>query len=448
MGTAMSQDDPFASPDLDKTIIMPSPGGRVPPAARSTGLWQSTAFTASPLAAMANAEEATEMTGLNPLISAANPLLNSVPQLRMTLQHANLSGLRDSLVQHIKIFESRAKASGISPEKVIAARYALCTLLDETIASTPWGSSEWGKYSLLVIFHNEAAGGEKFFQLLAKLAETPKANRDLLELMYVCLSSGFEGRYRLMANGKAQLDTLRERLAQILGKERGAFEHDLSPRWQATSIKRAKLFALLPLWVVSALCGLILLVTYSSLSFLLNNASDPVFAQIQSIQTQKNVIPTRVSAPPASATPVLSEFLAREIRQGTVTVRDQDGHSIVTLLGDGIFAPGSTTVSERFVPILTRIAQVLDTLSGPIQILGHTDSQPIRSARFPSNWHLSQERAHSVMQLLTHTGQLENRLSAEGRADAEPIAPNDTPAGRAQNRRVEIIVFSGPHSIR
>lgn len=425
----MSQDDPFASPDSDKTIIMPSPGGRVPSAARSTGTWQSAAM-----------EEPAEVTGLNPLLSAANPLLNSVPQLRMTLQHPNPSGLRDALVHHIKTFENRARASGIPPEKVIAARYALCTLLDEAIASTPWGSSEWGKYSLLVTFHNEAAGGEKFFQLLVKLAETPGKNRDLLELMYVCLSLGFEGRYRLITNGKAQLDTLRERLAQILGKERGPFEHDLSPRWQATSIKRAGLFALLPLWVVSALCGLILLATYSGLSFLLSNASDPVFAQIQSIRAQ-NAIPERTPTPPASTTPTLSKFLAPEIRQGTVAVHARNGYSVITLLGDGVFAPGSTTVSESFVPVLARIAQVLATLPGSIQILGHTDSQPIRSARFPSNWHLSQERAHSVMQLLDHTDLLKNRLSAEGRADAEPVASNSTPAGRAQNRRVEIVVF-------
>lgn len=436
----MNQDDPFASPDLDKTVIMPSPGGRVPPAARSTSLWQSAAFMATSSSGMTNAEDFSEITGLSPLVTAANPLLNSVPQLRMTLQHANPSGLRDSLVQHIKLFESRAKASGISPEKVIAARYALCTLLDETIASTPWGNSEWGKYSLLVTFHNEAAGGEKFFQLLTKLAETPKANRDLLELMYICLSSGFEGRYRLMTNGKAQLDILRERLAQILSRERGTFERDLSPHWQATLIKRPRLFALLPLWVLSALCGLILLVTYSGFSFLLNNASDPIFAQIQSIQAQ-HMIPGRISAPPASTTPVLRKFLAREIQQGLITIRDKEGHSLITLLGDGVFAPGSATVSERFTLILARIAEILGTSPGSVQILGHTDSQPIRSTRFPSNWHLSQERAHSVMQRLIHTGLPESRLSAEGRADAEPIAPNNTPAGRAQNRRVEIAVF-------
>lgn len=438
----MNQDDPFASPDLDKTIILPTPGGRTPPSAQSNSPPRS---TPSSFDNLAEVEEATEIKGLNPLIAAANPLLNSVSQLRMTLHHTDPSRLRDYLIQRIKTFESHAKASGIPPEKVIAARYALCTLLDETIASTPWGSSDWGKHSLLVIFHNEAFGGEKFFQLLTKLLENVKANRDLLELMYICLTLGFEGRYRVIENGKAQLDALRERLAQILGKERNAYERDLSPRWHAAPIKGNKIFLLLPLWVLSALCGSILLATYFSFSFLLNNASDPVYSQIQSIQT-KNSVPKQIPFSQPIRNPVLNEFLSKEIQEGLVSVRNENDRAIITLLGDGIFSPGSATISQRFVATLERIAEALDPLTGQVKIIGHTDNQPIHSVRFPSNWHLSQERAHSVMQLLVKMGLLTSRLSAEGRADAEPIASNSTPEGRARNRRVEIVVF-GPRSI-
>ena len=205
----MSQDDPFASsPDSDRTVIIPSPGRRA-----------TTPAQAAPSSATPRIELGASVLvgGLNPLIAAANPLLDLVPQLRSTLQHADPSGLRDYLAQNIKSFESRAKAAGVASEKVIAARYALCTLLDETAASTPWGGSGlWAKCSLLVTFHSEAWGGEKFFQLLAKLAENPAGNRDLLEFMYVCLSLGLEGRYRVIDNGKAQLNALTERLAQML----------------------------------------------------------------------------------------------------------------------------------------------------------------------------------------------------------------------------------------
>jgi len=430
----MSQDDPFQPSDPDSTVILPSPGGRAAPAAGASS-WPG----AGSAATIRETGEKIPASGLNPLIAAANPLLNLVPQLRATLQYADPSGLKDFIAQNIKSFEMQARAAGVAPEKIIGARYALCTLLDETAASTPWGSGVWPSHSLLVMFHGEAWGGEKFFQLLAKLAENPKANRDLLEFMYVCLSLGFEGRYRVQENGKAQLESGRERLAQLLDRERGEYERDLSPHWQPTAVKRARVLTLLPAWVLGALCGLVMLAGYLTFSFLLNNASDPVFAQIESIRI-KNPLPK--PAPLPAVEPRLAEFLAREIREGLVAVRDEDGSSIVTLRGDGLFAPGSATISPSFVPVLERIAYALNSVPGLVKITGHTDDQPIRSIRFPSNWHLSQERAISVMQLLTEKGTLASRLTAEGRADAEPIAANDSAAGRARNRRVEITLYA------
>jgi type VI secretion system protein ImpK len=431
----MSQDDPFSSLDSDKTVIMPSPGGRAAPQGQSSNNWHTTSSSSPGIKDVA---ESAASAGLNPLIAAANPLLDIVPQVRTTLQHPDPSGLRDFIAQNIKAFETRAKSAGVSSEKVIAARYALCTLLDEAAASTPWGSGIWAKHSLLVMFHNEAWGGEKFFQLLAKLAENPKANRDLLEFMYICLALGFEGRYRVVENGRAQLDALRERLARLVDKERGEYERDLSPRWQAAPIARAKILVLLPAWVLAALCGLIMLTAYLSFSFMLNKASDPVFAKIQSIRV-KNPVPEPV--PLRAAEPRLAEFLAREISEGLVSVRDEDGRSVITLKGDGLFAPGSATISPGFLPVLERIAIALNSVPGQVKVTGHTDDQPIRSVRFPSNWHLSKERALSVMQILAEKGTLQSRLTAEGRADAEPITFNSTPADRARNRRVEITLY-------
>ncbi|MGH8763555.1 MAG: DotU family type VI secretion system protein [Nitrosospira sp.] len=421
---------------------MPSPGGRTVPPGQPANNRHTTDSSSS---GVKEIDQLSAAAGLNPLIAAANPLLNIVPQLRATLQHPDPSGLRDFIAQNIKAFESRAKAAGVTSEKVIAARYALCTLLDEAAASTPWGSGMWSKHSLLVMFHNEAWGGEKFFQLLGKLAENSGVNRDLLEFMYVCLALGFEGRYRVLENGKAHLDALRERLASLLKKERGEYERDLSARWQAAPVKRAKILVLLPVWVWTALCGLIMLTVYLSFSFMLNNASDPIFTKIQSIRQSirvKNPIPEPIPLP--AAEPRLAEFLVEEIREGLISVRDEDDRSVITLRGDGLFAPGSASISQSFLPVLERVAAALNSVPGQVRITGHTDDQPIRSARFPSNWHLSKERALSVMQVLTERGTLQGRVSAEGRAETEPIAPNDTQAGRMLNRRVEIILYVPP----
>ena len=426
-------DDPFAPSDSDRTIIMPSPGGRaIPQAQPAAGGNAATSGTA-----YASSESAASVAGMNPLLAAANPLLDIVPQLRATPRHPDPAGLRDYLAQNIKTFESRAKATGVAPEKVVAARYALCTLLDETAASTPWGSGVWATHSLLVLFHNETWGGEKFFQLLSKLAENPQANRDLLELMYVCLALGLEGRYRVIDNGKAQLETLRERLAQILRKTSGEYERDLSPHWQGTPMKRSKVLTALPLWAATAACGLILLAVYLGFADSINNSANPVYAQIKTIRVKAAEAKVAASAP---TKPRLAPFLAKEIQSGLVAVRDEDNKSIVTIRGDGLFQPGSATVSANYLPLLTRIAEALNSVPGQVQVTGHTDNRPIRSVRFPSNWHLSQERARSVLQLLAE--KLPGaRLSAEGRADAEPVDSNDTPAERARNRRVEITLF-------
>ena len=79
-------------------------------------------------------------------------------------------------------------------------------------------------------------------------------------------------------------------------------------------------------------------------------------------------------------------------------------------------------------------------------ITGHTDNQPIRSMRFPSNWHLSEERADAVKGALATLVE-PARMRAEGKADAEPVAANDTPANRARNRRVEIVLLSPPERV-
>src|SRR5215831_10990520 len=115
-------DDPFADLGLDTTIIMPAPGGRVTPGrppAREHG---------EPL------EVGAVTSGLNPLVAAANPLLNIIPQLRASMEHPNPSGLRESLARGIREFEACFFNDTATTEKVIAARYALCTLIDENAA--------------------------------------------------------------------------------------------------------------------------------------------------------------------------------------------------------------------------------------------------------------------------------------------------------------------------
>lgn len=429
-----TQDDPFASPGSDRTIIRPTPGGRTVAGGRGASVTQMLGGNEPPPSDMN-----LPRSGLNPLIEAANALLNVVPELRGTANHPNPSALRDQLARGIQAFEQRARADrSVAPEHIMGARYALCTLLDEVATGTPWGSS-WAQRGLLVQFHNEAFGGEKFFQLLAKVAQDPRTHIQLLEFLYVCLALGLEGRYRVAENGRAQLEQVRERLAQIIRKERGDPEHDLSSRWRGAEIRRSRLLGAMPVWVALACCGVLMLGTYLALSYLLNQSSDPVFAQIHELRSRTRVA---TPTPAAPARPRLAGFLASEIQQGLVAVRDEESQSTVTILGDGLFSPGSSTIAANYDRLIVRIADALGKVPGQVVVTGHTDNVPIMSARFPSNWHLSQERARSVMQQLARHGTEANRLRFEGRGEAEPIATNDDPVGRARNRRVEVTLLA------
>ncbi|QBE67595.1 type VI secretion system protein TssL [Pseudoduganella lutea] len=379
--------------------------------------------------------------GLNPLVQAANPLLDLVPPLRRMASHPDVEGLRVSLVQAVRNFETTVRAAQVDHELIAAARYALCTLLDETIASTPWGGGAWPSRSLLVTFHNEAFGGEKFFLILQKLSQNPKASLPALELMYVCLALGFEGRYRVMENGRSQLDTLRDRLLQMIERERGTAAPELSVHWQGQGGKGEPLWRAVPVWIVAAAGATLLLLLHLTLSYRLGHASDPVFANLLSLKAARP--PAAAPAPmPVPARPAhLAGFLAPEIALGLVSVVDSGGRSTITLRGDGVFASGSGEVAPAHLALLGRIGDALATVPGKVLVVGHTDNvRPGLSARFPSNYELSRARAETVRGLLAARAGPPARYEVEGHGEAAPRVPNDTPANRARNRRVEIIV--------
>lgn len=437
------QDDPFAAFGQDRTVIKPSAGrpvtGVQPPAAPAARAPMPAG--AAPVAPAGRetpmALEALTSASLNPLVAAAMPLLSAAPRIRHSAQHPNPAGLKEALAEGIRAFEAKARAEGLPNEQVIAGRYILCTLLDESAASTPWGGSgAWAAQSLLVQFHNESWGGEKVFALMAKLAENVAANRHLLELLYVCLAFGFEGRYRVIDNGRAQLDGVRARLAQMLRQGQSP-DPALSPRWQGAEPGEGGLRQRLPLWAIAAATALVLLVAYMGLRFSINGASDEVFGTLRGFDVKT----AAVAAPtPLPAAPRLAGLLDADIKAGLVQVNDLADRSVVVIKGDGLFGPGSAEVSSELRPLVLRIGEALQRLKGSVLVTGHTDNLPIRSLRFPSNWHLSQARAEAFRNLLAERVEI-GRLRAEGRADAEAVADNATPAGRAKNRRVEVTLM-------
>jgi type VI secretion system protein ImpK len=422
-----------AGQDPDRTMLIPNPGGRRTAAA-------------GPASQPRSSAESLQLNGkgLNPLVRVANPLLALVVPLRSMSSVPDMEALRERLLQAVQSFETQARASQVDAETVAAARYALCTLVDETISSTPWGAGVWNSRSLLVTFHNEAWGGEKFFLILQRLCLDPVRHIDVLELLYLCIALGLEGRYRVIEQGHEQLTNLRERLLGLIRQQRGMVEADLSPHWRGAVAAQRSMLRLVPLWVLAAVAAVLLLTLQLIFNGLLNRDSDPVFAQMGAV---------RVVSPISAATPVgppqvrVSGFLAAEIAEGLVSVRESANRSIITLRGDGVFLSGSAEVTGAFEPLLARIGDALASQPGDVVVVGHTDNvRPSTSSRLSSNFDLSLARANTVARLLTERAGPVERYRTEGRGESEPLVDNDTPANRARNRRVDITLLVPPQA--
>lgn len=449
-------DDPFGSPPPgtgstnnpgggrpdDRTMIMPRPGGRAPdPAAAG----RPTPPPAQPAGPMASAPLPTARgQGLNPLEQAAGPLLALLTRLRNTIAHPAPASLRAQILGHLRQFEEQVRQAGVPQDEMMLARYVLCTALDEAVLSTPWGSSsEWGKQSLLITLHNEAWGGEKVFQLLDHCLQNAHQRLHLLELLYLCMSLGFEGRYRVMNDGRSQLEALRERTAATIRSVRGERDRELSPHWRGLSVVRDRLSQYLPPWVGIAIGLALLLLLVFGLRMKLAADAEPVFKKIHALgEIPVQAIDRPPMQPKIIERPRLAGFLAEDIKAQRVAVEDAVDRSVVTIRGDELFSSGSASIDSDLQPLLMRIADAVQKVKGNVLVTGHSDNRPIATLRFPSNWKLSQARAQEVAGILAAKTGDSTRFRAEGRSDTEPVASNATNEGRARNRRVEITVFA------
>jgi chemotaxis protein MotB len=131
--------------------------------------------------------------------------------------------------------------------------------------------------------------------------------------------------------------------------------------------------------------------------------------------------------------------LENEIKEGFVELDIVDETIVIRILERGSFATASTKLIEPFKSMLEKMAKTIGSNPGSVIVAGHTDSVPISNAQFRSNWELSASRAVTVLhELMVHGGIPEKRFRLEGYGDIMPVDTNETPEGRARNRRVEV----------
>lgn len=138
---------------------------------------------------------------------------------------------------------------------------------------------------------------------------------------------------------------------------------------------------------------------------------------------------------------MLRRLLRKEIESGQMDVESEGRTIVVRIREKGSFGSGSSVMDPGFLEVLTKTGSAINQIDGRVSVEGHTDDIPISNALYSSNWDLSAARAVAVAQQMLDTANLSpDRLTVSGFAETRPQAPNDTWEGRAQNRRVEIVV--------
>lgn len=388
------------------------------------------------------------------MAGAAAPLLDVLARIgARNGQVGNADELRERSMQALDAFEAECKAGGVQPDQLRAAHYALCAALDDTALATPWGqASNWSQRSLSSIYHQDLRTGERFFDMLAGLQKDPGRYLAALEICYLCLSLGMRGRYRTDPRGKGEIERIRDGLYQLLSRANGAWERELSPQWRGIDAPHQGQGRRVPAIAIVSLVVALLAIGYIGLLSLAGTRGDSLQVRLMELPPARMpVIERSVAATPPAAVPVPADdvverfrkFLAPEIAAGQVVVQGDAQRLMIRLLSRGMFESGSATVQGHFVDLLTRIGDGLRSEAGQVQVLGHSDNQPIRTVQFPSNFELSAARAEAARRILARSAGQAERFTAVGRADTEALAGNNTPEGREANRRIEIVLSRG-----
>lgn len=386
----------------------------------------------------------------NPLIAAAANMLILLGRLRTGLVEMKAGPLIDHVTREIDLFERNALAAGVSPMDAQDAKYALSATADDIVQNLPGADrGMWLEYSMVARFFGERASGVGFFQKMDEVMKAPGQRFYLLELMLICLSLGFEGQYRTMANGAVDLARIRLAIYETLRRIQPRPDDDISVRWGAMPMGRRRRRGGVPIWVVGSVAAMMIVALFATLSTLLTQQSAGVRDGILmlhagqppiSIERTEPVVQAYV-APESSQLERMRAALAAEIEAGQVEV-DRNNDWVFVRVGDYLrFGSGSADLKSDFKTLAAVISKTLDAENGPVRVVGHTDSARMSGrGRFKTNEDLSVARAQTVGDILKTGLKDPERITVEGKGAVDPIADNATPEGKARNRRVEIMI--------
>ncbi len=380
------------------------------------------------------------MTEAGPVLALAASVRSGRAAIAMPDFHREASQL-------IAVYDT-AIASLYPDETRQRARYALCATVDDIAQNLPnvgQDGAEWARRSMVVQFFRENIGGDRFWQLVDEVLARPGQNSELIELFAACLAAGFEGRFRVMPDGRGRLMQIMSNLHGALEHPRGQSTIEVAPQWQGADAPLQKVGLWNRVALAAAAAAAALLVIYIILRLLLMASGNDSWKAVRSLSPDQPLRLSRVGAapptPPASQQlGSLQEFLKPEIDQKLVVVEEDAGTVRVRTTVGQLFQSGSNQLESGREKLFERIGRAVEGQPGEVTIEGHSDSDQIHSLAFPDNMALSKARAETVGKIISAVLSNPGRIKVEGYGDTRPIGSNDDPEGKSLNRRVEIVI--------
>jgi type VI secretion system protein ImpK len=393
----------------------------------------------------------------NGLVNSFAALLEFAPELESVQAPDDPETLRTRLLEGLVKARDAAVGAGSPLERADAAAWAVAAMLDDLALNTPWGgASAWPRQPLVVMLRGDVDAGTQFFARLEALERHPNRDREMLELLYLCLALGFRGKYRVPGRaGDRSLAAVRAAAARFL---RGPDDADtpLSPNWKGVAASDEPSRFAVPIWVMGAIAAALAVAVHVVLSLQLDSQAAGLATLVRTLPPPTRVELARVepkeAPPPVPAEPVqfllLPEFRKAAPPALAGALKGHESVSLATLVvqesNPEVFRSSRAQLTDGFEPLVVSIAQVIlanQELIGNVTVVGHTDSVPLqRTNPLSNNQRLSEARAETIADILVANGVPRERVRSEGKGPAEPIADNKTKDGRALNRRVEVLV--------
>jgi len=370
---------------------------------------------AAPVIPRVSLEDALRGTGpqasgsSNPFISAAANLLILLGRLRTGMVELQSGPLIDHVTREIDQFERNLNATGLPPNDIREAKYALAATADDIVQNLPGADrGTWMQYAMVPRFFGERNAGVEF--------------------------------YRKMDSA----------LYETLRRVQPRPDDDISIAWTAVPLGVRRRYGGTPVWAVAVLGLLMVLALYATLATLITREGGQVQARINAlhdglpglaIERPETIVVEQVQAPTTSQLMRIRDALSQRINAGEVEIEPTSDFILVRVGQVLQFDSGLATLRTEFSDLADDIATALEPEAGPIRIIGYTDNIPPSGlGLYKSNEELSEARAQAVADIVAPFLTDPTRIAVEGLGPVNPVADNETREGRALNRRVEIMI--------